>query len=53
MILSLKTLVALASGLALWIAYRFFKTDYVIIVANGVGFALVATLISFKILDAR
>jgi uncharacterized protein with PQ loop repeat len=43
----------LATGLALWIGYGTLKSDYVIIVANTVGFALVATLIGFKIRDAR
>ena len=37
----------------LWIGYGILKSDYVIIVANTVGFALVATLIGFKIRDAR
>ena len=51
--LSSKTLGVLASGLALWIGYGVLKSDYVIIVANGVGLALVVTLIGFKIQDAR
>jgi MtN3 and saliva related transmembrane protein len=48
-----KTLTVLAAGLALWIAYGILKGDFVIIVANAVGFLLVATLIGFKIRDAR
>jgi MtN3 and saliva related transmembrane protein len=51
--LSSKTLAVLATGLALWIGYGVLKSDYVIIVANAIGFALVATLIGFKIRDAR
>jgi MtN3 and saliva related transmembrane protein len=51
--LSSKLLAVLATGLALWIGYGTLKSDYVIIVANTVGFALVATLIGFKIRDAR
>jgi len=51
--LSSKTLGVLASGLALWIGYGALKSDYVIIVANAVGLALVVTLIGFKIRDAR
>jgi MtN3 and saliva related transmembrane protein len=51
--LSSKLLAVLATGLALWIWYGILKGDYVIIVANAVGFALVATLIGFKIRDAR
>jgi len=51
--LSSKTLAVLAVGLALWIGYGVLKSDFVIIIANAVGFALVATLIGFKIRDAR
>jgi MtN3 and saliva related transmembrane protein len=50
--LSSKTLAVLAAGLALWIGYRHPQGDFVIIVANAVGLALVATLIPFKIRDA-
>jgi MtN3 and saliva related transmembrane protein len=51
--LSSKTLAVLATGLSLWIGYGVLKSDYVIVVANAIGFALVATLIGFKIRDAR
>jgi MtN3 and saliva related transmembrane protein len=51
--LSSKTLAVLATGLALWIGYGVLKSDYVIVIANAVGFALVATLIRFKFRDAR
>ena len=51
--LSSRTLTVLAAGLALWIAYGILKGDFVIIVANAVGFLLIATLIGFKIRDAR
>ena len=51
--LSSKTLAVLATGLALWIGYGILKGDFVIIVANAVGFALVATLIELKIRDTR
>jgi MtN3 and saliva related transmembrane protein len=51
--LSSKTLAVLAAGLALWTGYGVLKGDYVIIVANAVGLALVSTLIGFKIRDAR
>jgi hypothetical protein len=37
----------------LWIGYGALKSDYVIIVVNAVGFALVAALIGFKVRDAR
>jgi MtN3 and saliva related transmembrane protein len=47
-----QNLAVLAAGLALWIGYGILKGDFVIIVANAVGFLLVATLIGFKIRDA-
>jgi MtN3 and saliva related transmembrane protein len=50
--LSSKMLAVLAAGLALWIGYGLLKGDFVIIVANAVGFALVATLIGFKVRDS-
>jgi MtN3 and saliva related transmembrane protein len=43
----------LVTGLALWIGYGILKGDLVIIVANAVGFALVAALIGLKIRDTR
>jgi MtN3 and saliva related transmembrane protein len=51
--LSSKTLAVLAAGLALWVGYGVLKDDIVIMVANAVGLTLVATLIGFKIRDAR
>jgi MtN3 and saliva related transmembrane protein len=51
--LSFKTLIILATGLGLWILYGVFKQDFVIVVANSVGVALVATLVGLKIRDAR
>lgn len=47
------TLAILAVGLSLWVAYGMLQSDYVIVVANAVGFALVTTLIGFKIRDAH
>jgi MtN3 and saliva related transmembrane protein len=51
--LSSKTLAVLAAGLALWVGYGVLKDDIVIMVANAVSLTLVATLIGFKIRDAR
>jgi MtN3 and saliva related transmembrane protein len=51
--LSLKTLIVLSAGLGLWVVYGAFKGDWVIILANSVGFALVAVLLVFKIRDAQ
>lgn len=51
--LSSKTLVVLAAGLALWIGHGLLNGDFVIIIANAIGFALVATLIGLKIRDTR
>jgi MtN3 and saliva related transmembrane protein len=49
--LSLRMLIVLATGLALWTAYGFLRADYVIVVANSVGLTLVATLMGFKVRD--
>jgi MtN3 and saliva related transmembrane protein len=51
--LSLKMLLALTAGLTLWIVYGFLKNDWVIVVANGVGAALSASVLLFKIRDLR
>ena len=51
--LSLKMLVVLTSGLLLWIGYRLLKGDWVIVAANGVGAALSASVLAFKIRDMR
>ena len=47
--LSLKTLLLLASGLALWLVYGFIRADAVIIIANAISFALLGGIIFFKI----
>ncbi len=51
--LSLKTMVALAAGLALWVCYGLLRSDMVIILANGVGLALALTLVGFILRDRR
>ena len=50
--LSLKMLLALAAGTALWIVYGLMQVNLVIIGANGISFALVATLLAFKVRSA-
>jgi MtN3 and saliva related transmembrane protein len=47
--LSLKMLLLLASGLALWIAYGAIRGDYVIIGANAVSLALLSCIIFLKL----
>jgi MtN3 and saliva related transmembrane protein len=49
--LSLKTLSILTFGLLLWLGYGALKKDWVIVVANGVGAALSASVLMFKIRD--
>jgi MtN3 and saliva related transmembrane protein len=49
--LSLKMLIALTSGLALWIIYGALKGDWVIIAANSVGATLSGSVLAFKIRD--
>jgi MtN3 and saliva related transmembrane protein len=49
--LSLKMLLALFAGLALWIAYGAVIGDFIIIVANAIGGSLVGTVLACKIRD--
>lgn len=51
--LSLKMLIALTAGLLLWITYGFLKSDWVIVIANGVGASLSASVLAFKLRDIR
>ena len=46
---SLKMLLLLASGLALWVSYGVIRSDPVIVVANTVSIALLAGILYFKI----
>jgi MtN3 and saliva related transmembrane protein len=49
--LSFKTLSILTLGLLLWLAYGSLKEDWVLVAANGVGAALSASVLVFKIRD--
>lgn len=49
--LSLKTLAILTVGLLLWLTYGRLKHDRVIIIANGIGAALSAAVLIFKMRD--
>src|ERR1700744_1469187 len=49
--LSLKMLVALFAGLALWIVYGLMVEDIVIVFANCVGGALVGVVLCCKVRD--
>ena len=51
--LSLTMLTVLTTGLLLWIGYGLLKGDWVIVAANGVGAALSASVLTFKIRDLR
>jgi MtN3 and saliva related transmembrane protein len=51
--LSLHMLVVLTTGLLLWVGYGLLKSDWVIVAANGVGAALSASVLGFKIRDLR
>jgi MtN3 and saliva related transmembrane protein len=51
--LSLTMLVVLTAGLLLWVGYGLLKGDWVIVAANGVGGALSASVLAFKIRDLR
>jgi MtN3 and saliva related transmembrane protein len=50
---SLKMLVALTSGLILWVVYGLLQKDWILVLANSVGTALAATVLCCKIRDAR
>jgi MtN3 and saliva related transmembrane protein len=51
--LSLKMLLALFTGLCLWIAYGAIIGDPIIIAANVVGAGLVGTVLGCKVRDVR
>jgi MtN3 and saliva related transmembrane protein len=51
--LSLRMLVALTSGLLLWVLYGVVKGDWVIVIANCIGSALSGSVLAFKIRDMR
>jgi MtN3 and saliva related transmembrane protein len=51
--LSLKMLLALFTGLCLWIAYGAIIGDPIIIAANAVGAGLVGTVLGCKVRDVR
>jgi len=46
--LSLKMLLLLATGLALWLAYGFMRSDYVIMIANGLSLAMLGAILIIK-----
>jgi MtN3 and saliva related transmembrane protein len=46
--ISLKMLLTLATGLALWVSYGFINADWVIVGANAVSLLLLANLLLFK-----
>lgn len=47
--ISLKMLLLLATGLALWMAYGLLKGDWVIVGANGASLGLVSAVLSVKL----
>lgn len=47
--LSLRMLLLLATGIALWCLYGFLREDAVIVAANGTSLAMLATLIYWKV----
>lgn len=51
--LSLRMLLLLAAGLALWIAYGLIRADFVIVAANAVSLSLLACIIFFKLRDPK
>jgi MtN3 and saliva related transmembrane protein len=51
--LSLKMLLILTCGLLLWVCYGLVKTDWIIVLANGVGALLSGTVLLCKVRDLR
>lgn len=51
--ISLKMLVVLCIGLALWIVYGVVRSDGVIVIANFAGLSLVGAVLVCKIRDLR
>ena len=51
--LSLKMILLLGAGLALWVAYGLMRGDLVITIANLVSLALVMNLFAFKLKELR
>lgn len=49
--ISLKMLIALLAGLAVWIFYGLMVEDVVIVFANSIGAALVAVVLGCKVRD--
>jgi MtN3 and saliva related transmembrane protein len=47
--LSLKMLLILATGIALWVLYGILKGDMVIVIANSVSLLLLGNLVVFKV----
>ena len=51
--LSIRMLLALLAGLALWIVYGILQSDIVIVLANAISFCLVGVVARFKIREMR
>jgi MtN3 and saliva related transmembrane protein len=51
--LSLTTLIALTSGLALWIVYGLMKGDMIVLAANSVGALLTGFVLVRKMRDEK
>jgi MtN3 and saliva related transmembrane protein len=51
--LSLKMLLILGTGLALWVVYGFLRGDWVIVVANAISVSMLANLVWFKLREKK
>ncbi len=49
--LSLNMLIALTTGLILWVVYGFLREDWIIATANSVGATLSGSVLAFKLRD--
>jgi MtN3 and saliva related transmembrane protein len=51
--LSFKALLALAIGLCLWLAYGVMRSDFPLMIANGISLALVLGILAIKLRERR
>ena len=51
--LSYRALLALSSGLALWLAYGALRMDWPLLIANGISLALVLGILAIKLRERR
>jgi len=51
--LSFRALLALSIGLALWLTYGVLRSDFPLMIANGISLALVLGILAIKLREGR